>query len=418
MVRRFGADRFGGVAVAVALALPVLIGFGALGTEVGMWLLTQRRMQGAADAAAVSATFARTSLTTMQNQAYAVAAQNGFSNGVSGVTVTVNNPPASPDPYHSNPKAIEVIIAQPQGRLFSALFLGANPTVSAHAVVAPAPNGGGCMLALGGGNSIQVSGNGHVVLQGCDADGNGNLLMNGSPSNLAVNTIDITGTESGQGTLTSTQTPTYNDPTAFTDPYAARSPTPQSVVAAIPGTCVAWPGTATVAPGCYKGGFTITSNVTLSAGRYYIDGKFGGFNQTGGTVSGTGVSIILTSSTPATVSTIATIAISGNSVFSITAPSDGSTDPLDGIAIIQDNRASTTSTGASFSGQAAIDAVGAFYFPSSTISFSGNNVSVSSACLQLVGLDLSLAGNATFQSNCVGTGVAGFGRDGAIRLVE
>ena len=45
----------GVVAVVTAMVLPVLLGFTSLGVEVGHWYLTQRVMQGAADAAAISA---------------------------------------------------------------------------------------------------------------------------------------------------------------------------------------------------------------------------------------------------------------------------------------------------------------------------------------------------------------------------
>lgn len=45
----------GAVAVMSALMVPVLLGFGSLGVEVGHWYLAQRVMQGAADAAAISA---------------------------------------------------------------------------------------------------------------------------------------------------------------------------------------------------------------------------------------------------------------------------------------------------------------------------------------------------------------------------
>ncbi|HLZ66519.1 MAG TPA: pilus assembly protein TadG-related protein [Aliidongia sp.] len=414
MVRRFGADRFGGVAVMVALALPVLLGFGAIGTEVGMWLLTQRRMQGAADAAAVSATFTRTSLTTIQNQAYAVAAQNGYSNGVNGVTVTVHNPPTQGH-YTTNNQAIEVIIQQPQGRLLSALFLGTNPTVAARGVAAPSANSGGCVLGLAPlpNASITVSGNGTVTLNGCDADSNGNLNLNGSNSGLSANRVDLAGTKSGNGTLTTTKPPVYNDATAFTDPYL----NVQSSFPAMPGTCVAMPASGTITAGCYKGGTTITGNLSMGPGLYYIDGKFGAFSQTGGIISGTGVTIFLTSSTPATASTIATISINGGSgtQFNITAPSSGVSS---GLAVIQDNRATQGSAGAAFAGQASIGAVGVFYFPKSGISFTGNNVTVTSSCINLIGWTVAMAGNATMSNNCTGDGVNPFGHESSFRLVE
>src|SRR5262249_55410469 len=45
----------GAVAVVTALVMPLLLGFTSLGIEVGHWYLGQRTMQGAADAAAISA---------------------------------------------------------------------------------------------------------------------------------------------------------------------------------------------------------------------------------------------------------------------------------------------------------------------------------------------------------------------------
>ena len=46
----------GAVGLVAALVVPVLIGFTSLGVEVGHWYLIERVMQGAADAAAISAT--------------------------------------------------------------------------------------------------------------------------------------------------------------------------------------------------------------------------------------------------------------------------------------------------------------------------------------------------------------------------
>jgi Flp pilus assembly protein TadG len=53
--RRLWRDECGVVAVAVAVMLPVLIGFAGLGVEVGMWFWIQRQNQSATDAAAISA---------------------------------------------------------------------------------------------------------------------------------------------------------------------------------------------------------------------------------------------------------------------------------------------------------------------------------------------------------------------------
>jgi Flp pilus assembly protein TadG len=54
-LKRLRACSAGAVAVVTAMVLPVLLGFTSLGVEVGHWYLAQREMQGAADAAAISA---------------------------------------------------------------------------------------------------------------------------------------------------------------------------------------------------------------------------------------------------------------------------------------------------------------------------------------------------------------------------
>src|SRR2546423_12696229 len=53
--RSFRKCSAGVVAVVTAMVLPLLLGFTSLGVEVGHWYLAQRQMQGAADAAAISA---------------------------------------------------------------------------------------------------------------------------------------------------------------------------------------------------------------------------------------------------------------------------------------------------------------------------------------------------------------------------
>ena len=52
--RRLWRNECGVVAVAVAILLPILIGFAGLGVEVGLWFAIQRQNQSAADVAALS----------------------------------------------------------------------------------------------------------------------------------------------------------------------------------------------------------------------------------------------------------------------------------------------------------------------------------------------------------------------------
>src|SRR5260370_35536338 len=50
-------DKSGASATVVAIALPGLIGFGALGAETGVWFTLKLQNQSAADAAALSAAY-------------------------------------------------------------------------------------------------------------------------------------------------------------------------------------------------------------------------------------------------------------------------------------------------------------------------------------------------------------------------
>jgi hypothetical protein len=190
--RRLGLDRRGNYSMIVAILLPVITGFVALGTESGLWLYDQQVEQTAADNAAFSAAVyyagqgANATSSTMsaaEGQAAAVAANFGFggtatsattcsavaggqydgvamtttscsaSNGgtscsvVSPTTGTsciqVDYPPAQgpnkglancPPTSASSPCFIEVVISQQPQQLFSRLLLSNPVTISARAV--------------------------------------------------------------------------------------------------------------------------------------------------------------------------------------------------------------------------------------------------------------------------------------------
>jgi len=87
LMSRLFASADGAVAVTTAIVLPILLGFSALGIEVGHWYLVQRQMQGAADAAAISAAAqylqdqvaGNSTSTAYQNSGQYYANHNGFS---------------------------------------------------------------------------------------------------------------------------------------------------------------------------------------------------------------------------------------------------------------------------------------------------------------------------------------------------
>src|ERR1700730_318380 len=177
-LRGFFGDQSGIVVVLVALAMPVLLGLTAFAVDVSKWSSTKNSIQAAADnsvlSAVMSAAQAGATITQIKNQAFAVVAATGFTNGQGGVTVTVNTPPTSGG-YTSSTytnSAYEVIIKQPQTRYF-AVLLGAAPTVSGRAValVAGSP---ACLLALDktASSAISMSGGASVGATNCTVAAN------------------------------------------------------------------------------------------------------------------------------------------------------------------------------------------------------------------------------------------------------
>src|SRR5215469_15565573 len=113
-------DQNGVTAVVAALGATAIIGFTGLAIDVASWEVTLRKMQGAADQAAIAALTAANASGSTANcpstactEAEAVAANYGFVNGQSSVTVTVNQPPTQGS-HTTRSAAVEVIISQPQ----------------------------------------------------------------------------------------------------------------------------------------------------------------------------------------------------------------------------------------------------------------------------------------------------------------
>ncbi len=139
----------------IALCLSVLMGFGGMAVDVGFLLYQHRQQQTATDAAALAA--ARQLIATNCANTAAVAAaadtdaaDNGFTNGVGNVTVTVTNPPPAGGPYAGNACAAQVQIARKAVQtFFTRLFGFANGMAETTQAIAQASgNSQGCVYLL------------------------------------------------------------------------------------------------------------------------------------------------------------------------------------------------------------------------------------------------------------------------------
>jgi Flp pilus assembly protein TadG len=234
----------GAVAVMTALVLPVLLGFTSLGVEVGHWYLGLRQMQGAADAAAISATAqyiedqvaGNTSSTTYQTVGQSYASLNGFAIptvNVCLVTVSGDNCSSvqsldSRPIVCSGPPCIVVEITQNTISWLTTLAsLGPTnqvgqvqaiptPTLKARSIVSvklavtsAQPQGNSCILTLANArNAIQVRGNGDIRANcGLLIDGGrdqnpgtppiGGLTLSGSNANVHITNLTAAASTAG-----------------------------------------------------------------------------------------------------------------------------------------------------------------------------------------------------------------------------
>ncbi len=165
--RRLWRDRRGVVAILVALALPMMIGFAGLGVETGLWYAMKWQNQSAADAAALSAALELGGGKGCQDYsklAVYAAQQNGFTptsstfsncgsaSNCSGTSsdparICVNNPPTT-GPYSANTHAVEVTLSQRENTLLASVISGLSAmTIQSRSVALWSPGDPVCVLA-------------------------------------------------------------------------------------------------------------------------------------------------------------------------------------------------------------------------------------------------------------------------------
>jgi Flp pilus assembly protein TadG len=272
---RFCKCSAGAVAVVTALVLPVLLGMASLGVEVGHWYLGQREMQGAADAAAISAAAqyiadfpTNPNSTTYRAVGVNYALTNGFTiptGNVCLVTSSGNNcgTVLSLDPRAlvcTTPPCVVVEITENTATWLTtkASFMpGAHvvqaiptPTLKARAIVSATAqtqttttNGTDCILALANdAGAVTVHGNGNLEANcGLAVDGGrdqnvsgtalGGITFNGAPSSVHISNLIVAANTTGcpgahcflfnpsTSALPASQVFTK---TATADPYAAQ----------------------------------------------------------------------------------------------------------------------------------------------------------------------------------------------------
>jgi Flp pilus assembly protein TadG len=285
--------------------------------DIGIMERTHDGMQSAADAAALGAQVSHDQEdTSWLTNGSSDAATNNFTNGVNGVTVTVNENPASGS-YAGEYDAIQATITQSVHSNFMGWLNSGVETVTATAVSLMTP----CVYVTGAHSSTSptyplsltsTSSLGYTSgsTMGCPVYVNRGLNVDSS-SKLWANATNVVGASSASSLSgTAYHQPRYNataqsDPLVYTAACSTLSSscvngtaygiTPPSFSSCTsPYTNHTWAsgGTYVLNPGTYCNSFSFTnSTVTLNSGLYIITG---GGTWSGSHVSGTGVTLYFT----------------------------------------------------------------------------------------------------------------------------
>ena len=370
-----GAGQRGYILLTSVASLTVLLGFLGLTVDVGYLQFQKRRIQSAADAAAAGAAFqlaSQKSKDMAKTEGLYDSKKNGFEDGVNGVTITINIPPTTGN-YTTNNYAAEAIVRQANPTYFMNFFNISSVNVAARSVVM-ASNSSNCIYTLDpAAQDAFLASGGSTINLNCgivdDSSNSKGLETTGGSTQLIATNISVVGNYNASGGSTISPTPTtgakvVSDPLAY-----LTAPT-------VPSTCTQTgytlnSGTATIDPGTYCNGITVSGNSTtlyLNTGLYILKG--GGLKVQGGSniISKTGgVTFYNTSGAGFAYKELV---VSGGSTTSLAAPTVSSGGALEGILFFD---RTTTNNQETISGGSGASFTGALYFPNAPVVFTGGS---------------------------------------------
>ena len=379
---RLARNERGNVLAMAAATLPMLLGAAGFGIDTMQIAVMKRQMQRAADAGALAG-------------AYALAQSASVDRAVGNDLVKNRHPLLSePQSVLVGPRlgfdrTVSVQLVSRPRLPFMSLFTKGPATIGGEATAALIDEGKFCVLSLYGGtdSGVVVGGNARVDL-GCGIATNarganaisatGSTYVNASPL-MAVGGLSGGGNFAGEVKLQP-----YSS--MQKDPFAGiGDPPAQSCSKTV---TVAPSEVATLEPGCY-GSLDIKGTATLAPGTYYINGGDLAFGSQAH-VTGSGVTFVMTG--PG--GNAGDLRMNGQAHVDLTAAATGD---YAGLLFYRDRRAGNIEI--KVNGGATSKMVGAFYAPSSDITFNGA-AGLQVRCFQMVGQIIKLQGDATISNSC------------------
>ena len=361
--------------VIFAAAFGMLLAIAGLTLDGGFLYYERQRAQVAADAGAYAGALElrRGSTAWITPAAKEDAKLNGFDDDAADVTVTVNHPPAS-GPRTGDMDFVEVIVQSIAPTTLLRAVGVTTSTVAARAVAGISGDyGGPCILALNSAasGSITVSGTANLNAPNCDVAtrslANDAIVANGGGCMSARTIAFATGQGTTGGYNANGQNCLSPEPIGAIPPedsYASLvEPNPNDYPKQANNRTQITGGSATLAPGYYKGGIKITGgNVTLQPGLYIVDG----FDASGGAaIAGDGVTIYNTGGG------LRNISLAGTVHAELSATNDASSPYNNVLFFNSRNSTCGNPCSGSINGTSQSTYEGAMYFPTVHLDYAG-----------------------------------------------
>jgi hypothetical protein len=400
-------DRRGNAILVAAAAMPMVIGAAGLTTDTIQWTLYKRELQRAADSAAFAGVYAKADSASVSSAVATDIARNNKT----GIAIKTGYPVITFPTATNYTNAVRVQLAVQKTLSFSSLFMTTAPTITAAGTAAMIDMYDYCLRALrpSGGPGITIGGSSHVAL-GCgamsDSRASPSVSTNGSTYSFSAPVVAGAGTLPASITGVAALRP--NRP-PMGDPYAGLYSTaiPAGMACSNFVTHRTNLGTGSnpnyhLSPGCYTGFAPNGSNTyTLDPGVYYLNNT--NFTLNGNdTLIGTGVTIILTGTTPGSMQT------NGNSTVNLKAPTTTTCGTYVGVntcnyknMLFIQSASAATGNANNVNGTNGSNYDGALYFPKGSIDFTGTAGSITK-CVMVIGYTVSFSGNTDLQNNTTG----------------
>lgn len=396
-IRRILANDRGNALLIAAASMPVLIGAGGLATDTIQWTLWNRQIQRQADSAALAGAYAKAQGGNPTTSATAEINRHSFVT-LSASPVIENAP--TKGAYAGDTDAVRVVLQTSNALPFSSFFLSSPPVITVEATAAAVTSGEYCVVSLESTTAVGVTLQGGAsVNMGCGIITNSQaanaVVATGSSTVVATPVAAVGGLQSSSNYVSPTTLQPYSiaQPDPFADLPEPVPPTPCN-----PKQTVEPKITQEFEPGCYAG-MELKGTVTLKPGTYFIDA--GSFTVTSkATVVGTGVTIILTATDPAS---IGQVTIDGGASVNLSAPTSG---PFAGVLLYQDRDAADSDPDLPnmISGNSGSTLEGAIYLPRQEVEFTGSS-GMNTNCLQIVSRRVTFTGSNNISNKCEGTGL-------------